>query len=190
KQKDKEAIIEYNALIKLKEGLEDEEKPARAIEFNEEEEKIVRGLHLLTNKPILYVANVSEDDITDPKTNEHVNKVKDYASEEDAEVIIICAKIEEEISELDPEEKDMFLDELGISESGLYKLINACYYLSGLGNYFKESEQEVRNWTIKKGKQAQQAEDIIHTDCEKGLNRAETVTYDDLLKAGSMAKAR
>ena len=190
KQKDKEAIIEYNALIKLKEGLEDEEKPARAIEFNEEEEKIVRGLHLLTNKPILYVANVSEDDITDPKTNEHVNKVKDYASKEDAEVIIICAKIEEEISELDPEEKDMFLDELGISESGLDKLIKASYHLLGLGTYFTAGEQEVRAWTFKKGMKAPQAAGIIHTDFEKGFIRAETVSYDDLLTAGSMAKAR
>ncbi|HLR53008.1 MAG TPA: redox-regulated ATPase YchF, partial [Candidatus Avamphibacillus sp.] len=190
KQKDKDAMIEYDALVKLKEGLEEQDKPARAISFTEEEQKVVKGLHLLTSKPILYVANVSEDDVADSDSNEHVQKVREYASKEDAEVIVICAKIEEEISELEAEEKEMFLEELGIAESGLDKLIKASYHLLGLGTYFTAGEQEVRAWTFKKGMKAPQAAGIIHTDFEKGFIRAETVSYDDLSAAGSMAKAR
>src|SRR5699024_1387895 len=149
--KDKDAMIEHDALVKLKEGLEEQEKPARAISFTEEEQKVVKGLHLLTSKPILYVANVSEDDVANSDSNEHVQKVKEYASKEGAEVIVICAKIEEEISELDADEKEMFLEELGIAESGLDKLIKASYHLLGLGTYFTAGEQEVRAWTFKKG---------------------------------------
>lgn len=190
KQKDKEYVIEYDALVKLKEGLEEQDLPARAIEFTEEEEKAVKGLHLLTNKPILYVANVSEDDVADADTNEHVQKVKEYASKEGAEVIVVCAKIEEEISELDADEKEMFLEELNISEAGLDKLIKASYHLLGLGTYFTAGVQEVRAWTFKKGMKAPQAAGIIHTDFEKGFIRAETVSYDDLVEGGNMAKAR
>src|SRR5699024_3889509 len=133
KQKDKDAIIEYDALLKLKKGHEDQDNPARAISFTEEEQKVVKGLHLLTSKPIRYVANVSEDDVADSDSNEYVQKVREYASKEDAEVIVICAKIEEEISELEADEREMFLEELGIAESGLDKLIKASYHLLGLG---------------------------------------------------------
>lgn len=190
KQKDKEYVIEYDALVKLKDGMEEQDLPARAIEFTEEEEKAVKGLHLMTNKPILYVANVSEDDVASADTNEHVQKVKDYVSKEDADVIVVCAKIEEEISELDVDEKEMFLEELNIEESGLDKLIKASYHLLGLGTYFTAGVQEVRAWTFKKGMTAPQAAGVIHTDFEKGFIRAETVSYDDLLEGGNMAKAR
>jgi hypothetical protein len=190
KQKDKESIQEYEVLSTLKETLENDQ-PARSITtFNEDQEKIVKGLHLLTNKPMLYVANVSEDEITDPDSNPNVEKVKAHAENENAEVIIVCAKIEEEIAELEADEKEMFLEELGITESGLDKLIKASYELLGLGTYFTAGEQEVRAWTFKKGIKAPEAAGIIHTDFERGFIRAETVSYDDLLDAGSMAVAR
>lgn len=189
KQKDKESLQEFEVLSKIKDALEND-KPARAIEFNEEQEKIVKGLHLLTSKPMLYVANVSEDEIADPDSNENVLKVKEYAAAENAEVIVVCAKIEEEISELEPDEKEEFLEDLGITESGLDKLIKASYNLLGLATYFTAGEQEVRAWTFRQGIKAPQAAGIIHTDFERGFIRAETVSYDDLLEAGSMAAAR
>lgn len=189
RQKDKDAVAEFTVLSKLKEGLE-EEQPARSIEFSDEQQKIVKGLHLLTSKPMLYVANVAEDEVQDPDSNPNVQKVKEFAEREGAEVIVICAKIEEEISELDPEEKAMFLEELGIKESGLDKLIKASYSLLGLATYFTAGEQEVRAWTFRKGIKAPQAAGIIHTDFERGFIRAETVSYEDLLEAGSMVHAR
>lgn len=189
RQKDKEALEEFEVLKKLKDGLENE-TAARSIEFTKEQMKIVKGLHLLTSKPMLYVANVSEDDANDPESNPYVQQVIEYAAKENAEVIGVCAKIEEEISELDQEEKEMFLEELGIEESGLDKLIKASYHLLGLGTYFTAGEQEVRAWTFRKGIKAPQAAGIIHSDFEKGFIRAETVSYEDLLEAGSMAEAR
>ncbi|GIN72462.1 ribosome-binding ATPase YchF [Bacillus sp. J14TS2] len=189
KQKDKEAIIEFAALSKLKEAFE-AEKPARSIEFTEEQIKLVKGLHLLTSKPVLYVANVNEDDIQDPEHNEYVQKVKTFAKEDQAEVIVICAQIEEEMAELDDDEKAMFLEELGIDESGLDKLIRATYNLLGLATYFTAGVQEVRAWTFKKGMKAPQCAGVIHTDFERGFIRAETVSYEDLLAGGSMTAAR
>src|SRR5699024_9039739 len=179
----------YEVLEVIKEALE-EEKPARSLSFNEEQQKIVRGLHLLTSKPVLYVANVGEDEVADPETNENVQKVRDFASNENAEVITVCASIEEEIAELEQDEKEMFLEELGIKESGLDQLIKATYQLLGFATYFTAGEQEVRAWTFKKGMTAPQAAGIIHTDFERGFIRAETVSYDDLMDGGSMAKAR
>src|SRR5699024_8681181 len=137
-------------LKKIKEALE-EETPARAVELNEEEEKVAHGLHLLTAKPILYVANVSEDDIVDVEGNEYVQQVKEFAQKERAEVIVVSAKIEEEIAQLNQEEKDEFLQELGIEQSGLDQLIKASYDLLGLATYFTAGEQEVRAWTFTKG---------------------------------------
>ncbi|MFC4558470.1 redox-regulated ATPase YchF [Virgibacillus kekensis] len=189
RQKDKDAVAEKDILVKLKDGLE-EERPARALDFTEDQWKIVKGLHLLTSKPTLYVANVSEEEVADPDSNENVQKVKEHASNENAEVIVVCAKIEEEISELEPEEKEEFLEDLGISESGLDKLIKASYDLLGLATYFTAGEQEVRAWTFRKGIKAPQAAGIIHTDFERGFIRAETVSYDDLVAAGSMGQAR
>lgn len=189
KQKDKEAVFEFEILTKLKEAFE-EEKPARSVEFSEEQQKVLKQLHLLTTKPVLYVANVSEDEVADPSGNEYVQKVREFAAAENAEVIVVCAKIESEIAELEGEEKAMFLEELGIEESGLDQLIKASYSLLGLATYFTAGEQEVRAWTFKKGMKAPECAGIIHTDFERGFIRAETVAYDDLLEAGSMAAAK
>ncbi|MFS0749731.1 redox-regulated ATPase YchF [Oceanobacillus sp. 1P07AA] len=189
RQKDKDAVAEQAVLAIVKEGLEND-KPVRALEFSEEQWKIVKGLHLLTSKPTLYVANVSEDEVADPDANEYVQKVKAHAADENAEVIIVCARIEEEISELEPEEKEEFLEDLGINESGLDQLIKASYNLLGLATYFTAGEQEVRAWTFRKGIKAPQAAGIIHTDFERGFIRAETVSYTDLVDAENMATAR
>ena len=189
KQKDKDALVEFPILSKLKEALESE-KAARTVELTDEEAKVVKGLHLLTTKPMLYVANVGEDDIADPSDNEYVQRVRDFAKEDNAEVIVVCAKIEEEISELEGEEKEMFLSELGIEESGLDQLIRATYSLLGLATYFTAGVQEVRAWTFRRGMKAPQCAGIIHSDFERGFIRAETVSYDDLVAAGTMTAAR
>jgi GTP-binding protein YchF len=189
KQKDKEAVVEYEVLSLLKEAFE-AEKPARAIEFTDEQLKIVKGLHLLTIKPVLYVANVDEDEVADASNNEYVKQVRDFAAKENAQVIVICAKIESEIAELDGEEKAMFLEELGIEESGLDQLIRASYQLLGLATYFTAGVQEVRAWTFRKGMKAPQCAGIIHSDFERGFIRAEIVSYDDLMAAGSMNAAK
>jgi GTP-binding protein YchF len=189
RQKDKDAVQEYEVMKKIKEALE-EDQPARSVELTDEQQKIAKQLHLLTSKPVLYVANVSEDEITEIENNELVNKVKEYAANENAEVVVISARIEEEIAQLDDEEKQMFLEELGIQESGLDQLIKAAYSLLGLATYFTAGEKEVRAWTFKKGMKAPEAAGIIHTDFERGFIRAETVSYEDLMEAGSMGKAR
>jgi GTP-binding protein YchF len=189
KQKDKAAVAEHEILVALKEALEDE-KPARSVEFTEEQQKIVKGMHLLTAKPTLYVANVSEDEVANADDNEYVQQVREYAAKENAEVIVICAKIEEEIAELEGEEKEMFLSELGIEESGLDQLIRASYNLLGLATYFTAGVQEVRAWTFRKGMKAPQCAGVIHTDFERGFIRAETVSYTDLLEAGSHGAAK
>ncbi|RIW31586.1 redox-regulated ATPase YchF [Bacillus salacetis] len=189
KQKDKEAAYEHEILLKLKEAFE-EGRSARTVEFTDEQMKVVKGLHLLTIKPVLYVANVSEDDIADPSDNEYVQQVREFAEGDNAEVIVVCAKIESEIAELDDEEKAMFLEELGIEESGLDQLIRAAYDLLGLATYFTAGVQEVRAWTFRQGMKAPECAGIIHTDFEKGFIRAETVSYDDLVSNGTMAAAR
>lgn len=189
KQKDKEALVEEPVLLKVKEVLE-AEKPARAADLSDDEMKVIKGLHLLTIKPMLYVANVSEDEVADPANNKYLKMVQEYAANEGSQVIVVCAKVEEEISELDDEEKAMFLEELGIKESGLDQLIRASYNLLGLATYFTAGVQEVRAWTFRKGMKAPQCAGIIHTDFERGFIRAETVSYDDLVAAGSMAAAK
>jgi ribosome-binding ATPase len=189
KQKDKDAVAEAAVLEKILVALE-AEKPARSVELYDEEKKIAHGLHLLTSKPVLYVANVSEEDLISGEDNEYVTKVKAYAKDEGAEVIVVSAKIEEELSELDGEEKLEFLADLGIEEPGLNKLIRAAYNLLGLATYFTAGVQEVRAWTFRKGIKAPQAAGIIHTDFERGFIRAEIVSYDDLMAAGSMTTAR
>jgi ribosome-binding ATPase len=189
KQKDKEAVAELEVLELLKAAFE-EEKPARTVEFTDEQAKIAKGLHLLTIKPVLYVANVGEDEIADAANNEYVKRVKEFAANENAEVIVICAKIEEEIAELEGEEKEMFLQELGIEESGLDQLIRAAYHLLGLATYFTAGVQEVRAWTFVQGMKAPQCAGIIHSDFERGFIRAEIVSYDDLLASGNMVAAK
>ncbi|MEI2462919.1 redox-regulated ATPase YchF [Niallia taxi] len=189
KQKDKEALAELEVLEILKAAFE-EEKPARAVEFTDEQAKIAKNLHLLTIKPVLYVANVGEDEIGDTENNEYVQLVREFAGNENAEVIVICAKIEEEIAELEGEEKAMFLEELGIEESGLDQLIRAAYDLLGLATYFTAGVQEVRAWTFVQGMKAPQCAGIIHSDFERGFIRAETVSYDDLIVSGNMVAAK
>lgn len=189
KQKDKDAVAEYNVLVKLREAFEND-KPARAIEFNEEEEKIVRNLFLLTRKPVLYVANVSEEDVSSPDDNKYVQQVREFAASENSEVIVVCARAEEEIAELEDEDKVEFLEALGIEESGLDQLIRSAYTLLGLATYFTAGVQEVRAWTFIKGMKAPQCAGIIHTDFERGFIRAEVVAYDALLEYGSEQAAK
>ena len=189
KQKDKEAVYEYEVLVKVQEALENE-LPARTVEVTDEQQKYLKGMHLLTSKPVLYVANVGEDDVADPSGNEYVQRVREFAEKEGSQVIVVCAKIESEIVELDAEEKEMFLEELGIEESGLDQLIRAAYNLLGLATYFTAGVQEVRAWTFRKGMKAPQCAGVIHTDFERGFIRAETVSYDDLLAAGTMVAAK
>lgn len=189
KQKDKDAMAEAAILQKIKEGLENDQ-PVRSMEFSEEEAKYVKNFHMLTQKPMLYVANVAEEDIGSTEGNVHLENIREYADKEGSEVIVISAKVEEEIAVLDEDEKEMFLEELGISESGLDKLIKASYDLLGLATYFTAGVQEVRAWTFKKGMTAPECAGIIHTDFKKGFIRAETVSYDDLVAAGSEVKAK
>ncbi|NKD38932.1 redox-regulated ATPase YchF [Enterococcus casseliflavus] len=188
KTKDKDAVAELAVLDKIKPVLE-EGISARSIEFTDEEQRIVKSLFLLTTKPVLYVANVAEEDVADYETNDYVNKVKEFAASENAEVIVISARAEEEIAELE-EDKAEFLEALGIEESGLDQLIRAAYDLLGLATYFTAGEQEVRAWTFRKGIKAPQAAGIIHTDFERGFIRAETVSFEDLNQYGTMQAAK
>ncbi|MBZ5199603.1 redox-regulated ATPase YchF [Planomicrobium chinense] len=189
KQKDKDAVAEEPVLMKLREAFEAGDL-ARSIDFTEDELRIAKNLNLLTLKPMLYVANVAEDEIADAEDNEYVQKVRDYAAQQNSQVIVVCAKIEEEMAELEDEEKEMFLEELGIKESGLDQLIKASYNLLGLATYFTAGVQEVRAWTFKKGMKAPQCAGVIHSDFERGFIRAETVAYEDLIETGSMAAAK
>lgn len=186
---DKNLIAGVNLMQKIKTALENN-LPARSVEIeNEEEVKILKNLQLLSAKPVIYVANISENDIGKPD-NKFVEKVKEFASKEGAKVISLSAKIEEEIASLPADERDLFKAELGIKESGLEKLVSASYDLLGLMSFLTAGEKEVRAWTIKKGTKAPQAAGKIHTDFEKGFIKAEIVSYDDLMEAGSYLKAK
>ena len=176
--KDKETAKEVEILTKVKENLLNN-NPIRNLDFKEEELDLIKHFNFLTQKPIIYMANISEDDIAS-ETNEYVKTVKKYAEKEGSEVISVCVKIEEELSELDDEEKELFLNDMGIKESGLNKLITATYKLLGLATYFTAGTDEVRAWTFKKGMKAPACAGIIHTDFEKGFIRAEVMSYDDL----------
>lgn len=188
---DKSLAKELDFLNKIKSHLEDG-KLAKSFEVNDEEEKdLMTSYNLLTYKPVIFAANVMEDDLTDDgKSNQYVNAVRDYAKAEDSEVFVICAKIEQEISELDEEEKKMFLEDLGLTESGLEKLIKASYSLLGLISYLTAGEDETRAWTIKKGTKAPGAAGKIHSDFERGFIRAEVVNYQDLLNCGTYSAAK
>lgn len=185
--KDKEGLKEVEVLEKIKEGLL-KDFPIRRMELDENELKIIKPFNFLTAKPIIYMANVSENDLK--KDNEYVLAVKGYASSEKAKVIKVCAKIEEELSELPDEEKNLFLEELGIEEGGLDKLIKATYNLLGLATYFTAGTDEVRAWTFKQGMKAPQCAGIIHSDFERGFIRAEVMSYDALEKYGSEKMVR
>lgn len=186
KSGDKKFAQEAEVLERLKEVLY-HDQPARSLDLTADEQLLVRDLHLLTMKPVLYAANVSEDGIADTDNNPYVQQVRDFAAKENAEVVPISAKVEAEIAELDGEDKEMFLQELGLEESGLNRLIKAAYRLLGLYTYFTAGVQEVRAWTIRKGMKAPQAAGVIHTDFERGFIRAEVVSYEDLVVAGSMS---
>ena len=162
------------------------------MDFTEEEQEFVNSLNLLTSKPVIYAANVSEDDLADEgANNEYVARVREFAASENAEVVVVCAQIEAEISELESdEEKKEFLETLGLEQSGLDKLIQSSYSLLGLMSFLTAGEQEVRAWTIKVGTKAPQAAGKIHSDIERGFIRAEIVNYDDLVECGSVANAR
>jgi len=162
----------------------------RSINFTDEEKAFVKGLNLLSYKPVLYVANISEEDLLENPENKYVKQVREYAKKENSEVIVVSAKIEAEISELDDEEKKSFLNDLGLSESGLDKLISASYKLLGLISFLTAGPKETRAWTIKKGTKAPQAAGKIHSDMEKGFIRAEIVSYDDLIECGGYPQAR
>jgi len=163
-------------------------KPARQVQLTEEEEELIKGLGLLTRKPIIYAANVSEDDLA--TGNDWVEQVRAIAGTENAKVVIISAQVEAELVELSESDKADFLESLGVSEGGLKSLIRATYELLGLRTYLTTGPQETRAWTIIAGMKAPQAAGVIHTDFERGFIRAETVAYEDLVKTGSMTAAK
>lgn len=181
---DKDAKIEIAILEKLKAALE-ANKSARTIDFSKEEMAIVKQYTLLTMKPIIYVANLGEEDLEDPKSNPHYNKVVEFASSEGADVVPICAKIESELVGMEKEDKDLFLQDLGIEESGLDKLIKEAYKLLGLRTFFTAGVQEVRAWTFKEGMCAPEMAGIIHSDFQRGFIKAETYSFEDLVEYGS-----
>ena len=186
---DKSLIATVNLLERINTALENN-KPARSVEIDDEEEqKIMKNLQLLTAKPVIYVANISEDDVG-KEDNDFVKQVKKHAESEGAKVIVLSAKIEEELTGLEPDEREIFKEELGIKESGLEKLVATSYDLLGLMSFLTAGEKEVRAWTIKKGTKAPQAAGKIHTDFEKGFIKAEVVSYNDLVEAGSFIKAK
>lgn len=186
--KDKEVIREVNVLNKLKESLE-KNIPVRQLEFNDDELKLVKSFNLLTIKPIIYMTNVSEEDLISDD-NEYVKMVREYAAKEKSEVVVVSAKIESELVDLTDEERTEFLNDLGIKENGLDKLIRATYKLLGLETYFTAGTDEVRAWTFKKGMKAPACAGIIHTDFEKGFIRAEVMSYEDLKEYKSELKVK
>ena len=186
--KDKKELLEIGALKKIREALL-QNIPVRKVELDEEELEAIKSFNLITLKPMIYVANVSEDDMV-AGGNVYYDKVCEYAHEEGSEVVLICAKIESELSELNDEEKQEFLMELGIKESGLDQLIKKTYSLLGLATFFTVGTDEVKAWTFKKGMKAPQCAGIIHTDFERGFIRAEVTSYEDLIKYGSEKDAK
>ena len=182
---DKKYQEELDVFEKIKQALE-AGKLAQTLSFTDEEKAIIKDAFLLTMKPILYVANVSEEQLNDIANDKNVNSVKEYAKEQGAEVISLCVKIEEELASLDEDEEKEMLEALGLEESGLDKVIKASYDLLGLMSFLTAGEPEVRAWTIKKGTKAPQAAGKIHSDIERGFIRAEIVSYDDLIREGSI----
>ncbi len=187
---DKSLAVELALLERVKAHME-EGKPARTLEYTEDEMAIMKDIFLISMKPVIYAANVAEDDFAKGiEQNAFVNRVKEFAAAEHSQVMPVSAKIEEEIAQLDGEERAMFLEELNMSESGLDRLIKASYTLLGLISYLTAGEPEVRAWTITNGTKAPQAAGKIHTDFERGFIRAEVVHYDDLMACGSMTAAK
>jgi ribosome-binding ATPase len=186
---EKTAVAEHDLLIKIKQVLENE-KPARSLELADEEKQLLKTFFLITNKPVIYACNIAETDINNYSSNKFVKAVEEYAKQEGSEAIVLSARIEEELASLPEDEAEMFKEELGIKNSGLDSLIKASYALLGLISYLTAGEQEVRAWTITKGDLAPQAAGKIHTDFERGLIKAEVVSYEELVKAGNFIKAK
>ena len=186
--KDKETKIEVELLEKIKDSLE-KNIPLRRLEYTEEELKLIKNFHFLTIKPIIYMANIAEEDLVNDG-NIYVDKVREYAKNENAEVITVSAKIESELAELSDEDKIEFLHDLGIKESGLDKLIKATYDLLGLATYFTAGEDECRAWTFKKGMKAPECAGIIHSDFQRGFIKAEVMSFEDLKEYGSELKVK
>lgn len=187
---DKSLLREMDILTKIKETLENG-LPARSIKWDDaEEQKFVESLTLITQKPVLYAANVSEDDIGKPSENALMKALQDFARDEGTPLFVSCAKLEAEIATLEPEEKEMFLEDMGINENGLARLITAGYELLGLISFLTAGPKEVRAWTIRRGLKAPQAAGKIHSDLERGFIRAEVVAYNDLIQAGSYNAAK
>lgn len=185
--KDKDALQELAVLNVINDALTND-IPVRRLNFSKEEEKIIRSFNLLTSKPIIYIANINENDIG--TENEYTKLVREYALKDNADVIEMCAKIESEISELEDDEKGMFLEELGIKESGLDSLVRATYSLLGLKTFFTVGTDEVRAWTFKNDMKAPECAGIIHSDFERGFIRAEVMSYTDLIECGSEVKVK
>ena len=185
--KNKDDVKEIELLERIKEALESN-IPVRKLGLDEEEKKLISSFNLITLKPIIYALNVEDNDIN--TGNNYTKLVEDYAKKEGSETAIICAKLESELSELDEEEKKLFLDDLGIKESGVERLINKTYDLLGLATFFTVGKDEVRAWTFKKGSKAPECAGIIHSDFEKGFIKAEVMSYNDLVNAGSELKVR
>ena len=185
--KNKDDVKEIELLERIKEALESN-IPVRKLGLDEEEKKLISSFNLITLKPVIYALNVEDSDIN--TGNDYTKLVEDYAKKEGSETAIICAKLESELSELDEEEKELFLDDLGIKESGVERLINKTYDLLGLATFFTVGKDEVRAWTFKKGSKAPECAGIIHSDFEKGFIKAEVMSYSDLVNAGSELKVR
>jgi len=186
---DKSLQAELDLLERINAVLESGQS-ARTLDLEDEEDRLAKSFNLLTYKPIIYVANVSEDDLMSGTDNPYVAAVREHAETEKAEVVVICAKIEQEIAELDEEDRTAFLNDLGLDEAGLDKLVHACYHLLDLISFLTAGPQEVRAWTIRRGTKAPQAAGKIHSDIERGFIRAETIAYDDLINVGTMAHAK
>ena len=186
--KNKDDILETEVLKKCKKLLE-ENKPIRLLNLSDDEKKAIKSYSFLTEKPIIYLANIKEEDIGN-SDNKYVKEVKEYAKKENARVISLCAKVEEDLSELNAQDKEEMLEALGLDSSGLDKLINTTYDILGLATYFTVGPDEVRAWTFKKGMNAKQCAGIIHTDFEKGFIRAEVISYEDLIKYGDELKVK
>ncbi|MDI3548549.1 MAG: ribosome-binding ATPase [Halanaerobiales bacterium] len=184
----KELLQELDELERLRESLE-AGKSIRQLDFTERGRKLIKELQLLTAKPVIYIANIDEDDLG-AEDNQLVREVKEYAWGEEARVVTISAKIEADIAELEEEEAGLFLEELGLSQSGLDRVIRAGYDLLGLITFFTAGEREVRAWTVRRGSTAPEAAGKVHSDMQRGFIRAEVVSFDDLLRAGSIGKVR
>ena len=187
--KDKEAVFEYNILKKVHEAL-GKGQVIRSLSFNETEKEYLKGFEFLTSKPVIYIANIKEEEINDPEANPYYLRVREYADKEGSEVVAISAKIEAELSDLDKEEKQAFLEDLGINRSGLDELIFKAYKTLGLKTFFTVGKDECRGWTFRDGMKAPECAGIIHTDFQRGFIKAEVYTYDDIMEYKSEVKLK